>query len=53
MNFQVEIKKSSGFRLLDQAAIKAVRHWKFQPGRIGDLPVESKVEIPIKFSLQE
>ncbi len=50
---QVEIKKSSGFRLLDQAAIKAVRHWKFQPGRIGDLPVESKVEIPIKFSLQE
>ena len=36
---QVEIKESSGFRLLDQAALKAVRHWKFQPGRIGVFPV--------------
>lgn len=49
---KVEILQSSGFRLLDQAAVKAVRHWKFQPGRVGDLPVESNVTVPIRFQLQ-
>ena len=49
---KVVIKQSSGFRLLDQAAVKAVSHWKFQPGRIGDLPVESSVTVPIKFRLE-
>lgn len=49
----VEIIQSSGFRLLDQAAVKAVRHWKFQPGRVGDIAIESKVEVPIRFRLQE
>ena len=50
---QVEIKKSSGFRLLDQAALKAVRHWKFQPGRIGVFPVESEVRVPVRFRLEQ
>lgn len=49
---QVEIKKSSGFRLLDQAAVKAVKHWKFQPGRIGDFPVVSEVTVPVRFRLE-
>jgi periplasmic protein TonB len=49
----VEILKSSGFHLLDQAALKAVRHWKFQPGKIGDLSVESNVTVPIRFYLHE
>ncbi len=49
----VEIEQSSGYRLLDQAALKAVSHWKFQPGRIGDLPVESKVTVPVRFRLEE
>jgi protein TonB len=48
----IEIIQSSGYRLLDQAALKAVRHWKFQPGRIGDLAVDSKVTVPIRFQLQ-
>ncbi len=50
---KVEIKESSGFRLLDQAAVKAVRHWKFQPGRIGNIPVESSVTVPIRFRLEK
>jgi len=50
---QVEIKESSGFRLLDQAALKAVRHWKFQPGRIGVFPVESEVRVPVRFRLEQ
>lgn len=50
---QVEVEKSSGYELLDQAAIKAVRHWRFQPGRIGDQPIQSRVAIPVRFCLEE
>jgi TonB family protein len=50
---KVEIGKSSGYLLLDQAALKAVIHWRFQAGRIGDLAVESKVTVPVRFRLEE
>ncbi len=50
---QVEIKQSSGFFLLDQAAVKAVKHWKFAPGRIGGVAVESAAEVPIRFRLDQ
>ena len=49
----VEIRKSSGFTLLDQAAVKAVRRWKFHAAKIGSLAVESKVEVPIRFRLSD
>jgi protein TonB len=48
----VEIIHGSGFRLLDQAALKAVWHWKFQPGRIGNMAVESEVRVPVRFRLE-
>lgn len=50
---QINIKKSSGFSRLDQAAIKAVWKWKFSPAKIGDLPVNSTVEIPVRFLLKD
>jgi len=50
---KVEIIKSSGFHMLDQAAFRAVSHWQFQPGRMGNLPVESVVTIPIRFTLEK
>jgi len=50
---KVEIKQSSGYRLLDQAALKAVRYWKFQPGNIGNIPVESTVTMSIRFRLEK
>jgi len=49
---KVEIVQSSGFRLLDQAALKTVSHWKFQPGRIGNLAIESQVRVPVRFKLE-
>lgn len=50
---KVEVKQSSGYKLLDQSALKAVRRWRFQPKRIGGLSVKSRVAIPVRFRLEE
>ncbi len=49
----VVVKESSGFYLLDEAAVKAVRRWKFDPARLGTLSIESRVEVPIRFRLED
>jgi periplasmic protein TonB len=49
----VVIKQSSGFSRLDQAAVKAVERWKFNPARVGSIAVSSQIEIPIRFRLNE
>lgn len=48
----VEVRQSSGFPRLDEAAMSAVEHWRFVPARRGDEAVESWVSVPIVFSLQ-
>ena len=47
------LKRSSGYRLLDDAAMQAVRRWLFEPARTGGLPVASRADVPVKFSLAE
>ena len=47
----VGIQTSSGFRILDQAARKSVRFWKFQPGTAQGVRVESRVVVPVNFVL--
>jgi protein TonB len=49
---RVELRTSSGSRLLDTAALEAVRHWRFVPARQGDQPVAAWVLIPITFTLE-
>jgi protein TonB len=49
---KVEIRTSSGFERLDQAALEAVKRWKFVPARQGDLAVPAHVVVPISFSLR-
>jgi TonB family protein len=49
----LEVNRSSGFETLDQAALNAVRHWRFSAARYGDHPVESWVNVPIIFRLTE
>ncbi|WP_292932973.1 energy transducer TonB [Noviherbaspirillum sp.] len=47
----VQIKQSSGYIRLDEAAVNAVRKWRFIPARRGSEPVASSVVVPIVFRL--
>ena len=50
---EVTVEKSSGSRLLDQAAIEAVKSWKFNPGSKGGKPSRGYALVPIVFNLSE
>ncbi|OGX06556.1 MAG: hypothetical protein A3G87_07410 [Omnitrophica bacterium RIFCSPLOWO2_12_FULL_50_11] len=50
---QIEIEKSSGYNILDDAAVHAVKKWKFKPAGIGDVSFSTWVHIPIRFILVE
>lgn len=50
---QVSVQQGSGYRLLDDAALKAVRKWKFEPAKLGNMAVESKADVPIRFVLED
>lgn len=49
----VSLAQSSGFQILDDAAAAAVRKWKFKPARINGIKVESEVEVPLQFKLDQ
>ena len=47
----IHIIRSSGFRVLDIAALNSVKRWRFMPARQGDNNVASSVQVPIRFIL--
>ncbi|MBV1777201.1 energy transducer TonB [Burkholderiaceae bacterium DAT-1] len=47
----VSITQSSGYRLFDQAALQAARHWRFQPARRDGLPIQARTTVPVRFEL--
>jgi len=50
----LEVNKSSGFEILDQAAVKHVKQrCRFHPARHGEKRVESLVEFPVVFKLAD
>ncbi|GAB3539339.1 hypothetical protein GCM10027343_06610 [Noviherbaspirillum agri] len=49
----VEIKKSSGYPLLDKSASTTVRTWRFTPATVNGNPVDEWYEVPIPFKLQD
>ncbi len=49
---KVEIKLSSGFARLDQAAEDAVSQWRFVPAKRGDQSIAAWVQVPITFQLE-
>jgi len=48
----VVLRQSSGSPRLDEAALDAVRKWRFVPARQGSTPVTAAVIVPIVFSLE-
>jgi protein TonB len=49
---EVSVSSSSGFAVLDNAAVQAVRRWIFEPARTGGVAVSSRVKVPVRFSLE-
>jgi protein TonB len=49
----VTLAQSSGHERLDRAALEAVRRWAFEPARLGPLPVDSTVQVPVRFRLSD
>jgi protein TonB len=50
-SYAVAIQQSSGHETLDEAAVDAVKKWKFIPAKRGETPVASSVLVPIIFKL--
>jgi protein TonB len=48
---EITVDKSSGHKILDDAAIHAVRKWIFSPAKDGNIPIRSSVKLPVHFSL--
>lgn len=48
----VEIKKSSGYDLLDKSASTTVQTWRFSPATVNGKAVDEWYEVPIPFKLE-
>jgi protein TonB len=47
----ITLRQTSGHAILDTAALRAVRAWRFEPARRDGKPVDARLEIPIRFAL--
>ena len=48
---QVSIDNSSGHKVLDDAAIRAVKKWRFEPATLDGVAVPAEIIVPIRFTL--
>lgn len=49
---KIEIEASSGFEVLDTAALKSVKGWTFVPGTKNGRKIKQWVMVPVRFSLK-
>ena len=49
----IAILSSSGHAVLDEAAMAAVRGWRFSPATRGGVPVPAPADVPVRFRLQD
>jgi len=49
---QLEIASSSGFEVLDNAALQSVKGWRFFPGKRNGTKIRQWVMVPVRFSLR-
>jgi len=50
---QARVQKSSGYALLDSAALKTAQTFIFSPAMLHEQPIKASVIIPVKFKLRE
>ena len=49
---EVRVKQTTRVPVLDEAAQQTIKTWTFEPGRRGPDPVESWVDVPVRFTLK-
>jgi protein TonB len=49
---QIKVMTSSGYKVLDKAALKSVKDWIFVPGTKGGVKIDQWVMVPVRFSLR-
>ncbi len=47
----VRLKTSSGFKRLDEAAVRAVKNWHFVPAKRGGEAIDFTYDLPVEFTL--
>jgi len=50
---EIEVKESSGYKMLDQSALETVKKWRFIPASKGGTAIHCWVHIPINFQLRD
>ncbi len=48
----ITVRESSGHSILDKAALKTVKRWKFRPGTQWGVPITMTVDVPVRFMLK-
>jgi protein TonB len=48
----IEVQSTSGYPRLDEAALAAVRRWKFVPAKLGERAVAGWAIVPVNFTLR-
>jgi protein TonB len=49
---EIRLHRSSGNRLLDEAALAAARRWEVEPPVVGGRRAAAWVEVPVRFRLE-
>ena len=48
---EVTLAQTSGYPLLDEAALRGVRRWTFTPAKAGGRAISAEVQVPVRFNL--
>ena len=50
---KIGVDQSSGYKVLDESALSAVRNWDFLPARVGHWSFSSWIKVPVRFILTD